>query len=197
MKGGYLRVNLLGGRRPKSVTVHTLVLLAFVGPRPLKMDGCHNDGNPANNRLIKLRWDTRKNNHADKNTHGTMARGQKINTCKLTEEQVIEMRIERFNGANLAFLSEKYGITTTAVSWICLGYNWKHVGGPLVENKKKRTDTRITSASQRKSASLDFISTFLTRATHAAPPRGRSPARASTLRGRLDPAHSLQKWRIA
>ena len=55
----------------KTKTVHRLVLEAFVGPRPEGMEGCHNDGNTQNNKLENLRWDTRKNNHADSVKHGT------------------------------------------------------------------------------------------------------------------------------
>ena len=51
--------------------VHTLVLEAFVSPRPPGMDSCHNDGNPKNNRLDNLRWDTRSNNIRDGVRHGT------------------------------------------------------------------------------------------------------------------------------
>jgi len=41
---------------------HVLVLLAFVGPKPDGMEGCHTDGDSMNNRLENLRWDTHTNN---------------------------------------------------------------------------------------------------------------------------------------
>jgi len=37
--------------------VHILVLETFVGNRPEGYQGCHNDGNPANNHIDNLRWD--------------------------------------------------------------------------------------------------------------------------------------------
>lgn len=49
----------------KTHTVHTLVLTAFVGPRPEGAEGCHNDGDPANNRVENLRWDTHTENMRD------------------------------------------------------------------------------------------------------------------------------------
>lgn len=58
--------------------IHPLVLLAFVGPRPDGMDCCHNDGDPTNNRLDNLRWDTRSGNEADKRIHGTDNRAENI-----------------------------------------------------------------------------------------------------------------------
>jgi hypothetical protein len=35
------------------------------------MDGCHNDGDPFNNAVTNLRWDTRSGNLRDKIAHGT------------------------------------------------------------------------------------------------------------------------------
>lgn len=51
--------------------VHQMVLEAFVGPRPAGMDACHNDGNPSNNVVSNLRWDTTSNNILDAVVHGT------------------------------------------------------------------------------------------------------------------------------
>lgn len=54
----------------KGRTVHSLVLEAFVGPRPPKRYGCHNDGDPRNNHIDNLRWDTQSNNLHDAVKHG-------------------------------------------------------------------------------------------------------------------------------
>jgi hypothetical protein len=70
-RSGYLRVTLCRPATKKAVLVHHLVLIAFVGPRPEGFDGCHNDGNPANNCLDNLRWDTPSGNMRDKRKHGT------------------------------------------------------------------------------------------------------------------------------
>jgi hypothetical protein len=67
---------------------HRLVLEAFVGKCPKGLEGCHNDGNTLNNHINNLRWDTPKNNHADKVRHGTTNRGERCGTAKLTLEQV-------------------------------------------------------------------------------------------------------------
>jgi hypothetical protein len=65
---GHLSV-VLG--RHKTRMVHTLVLEAFVGPRPKGMDGCHGPGGTQDNRLENLRWDTRSNNILDGVRAGT------------------------------------------------------------------------------------------------------------------------------
>lgn len=65
---GHQRVNL--GRRERGLRVHRLVLEAFVGPCPPGMECCHNNGDPSDNRVENLRWDTKKSNAADKRKHG-------------------------------------------------------------------------------------------------------------------------------
>ena len=51
--------------------LHHVVAAAFLGRRPENMDCCHNDGNRLNNVPSNLRYDTRKNNIADRIKHGT------------------------------------------------------------------------------------------------------------------------------
>jgi hypothetical protein len=71
----------LSGRCP-AYRIHNLVLLAFVGPRPSGMEACHGDGNPWNNALSNLRWDTRTANVADAKRHGT--RGKRTSSSGVT-----------------------------------------------------------------------------------------------------------------
>lgn len=51
--------------------VHRLVLEAFIGPAPEGMEGCHENGDPADNLLGNLRWDTHSSNMFDRRRHGT------------------------------------------------------------------------------------------------------------------------------
>ena len=66
-----------------TVTIHSLVLEAFVGPRPEGYVACHNNGIPTDNRAENLRWDTQANNNNDKITHGT--------SKKITNEMLDDM----------------------------------------------------------------------------------------------------------
>lgn len=71
--GTHLYVTLCGGRRGVAKTRHIaqLVLEACVGPRPQQnWHACHNDGNPRNNHLSNLRWDTPAANAEDTVRHG-------------------------------------------------------------------------------------------------------------------------------
>lgn len=66
-----LQVGLQRDGRWRGLSIHRLVLEAFVGPCPPGMECCHNDGNYRNNRVENLRWDTHAANMADKRSHGT------------------------------------------------------------------------------------------------------------------------------
>lgn len=70
-KTGHMQVYPSWRSDQQTRKVHHLVLEAFVGPRPPGCEGCHNDGNPANNRVENLRWDTSLSNSNDRYEHGT------------------------------------------------------------------------------------------------------------------------------
>lgn len=71
LSNGYMQVGIYAQPdRKRGMCVHRLVLMAFKGMPGEGLEGCHNDGNPANNRLENLRWDTRSANMADKLRHG-------------------------------------------------------------------------------------------------------------------------------
>lgn len=65
-KNGHLQVGLYKNKRTKYPSIHSLVMIAFVGPRQSpEIDICHWDGDPANNRLDNLRYDTKTANRLD------------------------------------------------------------------------------------------------------------------------------------
>lgn len=73
---GYKKVALSKDGEIRTKTVHALVMLAFVGHRPPGMDVCHYNGDPSDNQLENLRYDTRKANHDDRFRHGTRYRNK-------------------------------------------------------------------------------------------------------------------------
>lgn len=68
-KLGHLAVSLNRGGWRKTASVHRLVALAFLGYPPLGAEVCHFDGDPTNNRVDNLRWDTHAANMADAVRH--------------------------------------------------------------------------------------------------------------------------------
>ena len=101
--------------------VHDLVLRTFVGPRPAKHECCHDNGNPADNRLENLRWGTRSENNIDAVKHGT--RG------KLTETQVLDIRA-RLRGCAFGtqtLLAQEYDVSLCTINAIKFNRVYKHV----------------------------------------------------------------------
>lgn len=70
---GYLQVNLKDGKgHGLNKTVHSLVAVAFLGPRPDGLEVRHLDGNGHNNKLSNLCYGTRSDNRLDASRHGTL-----------------------------------------------------------------------------------------------------------------------------
>lgn len=122
----YLQVTLMPGRVIKRVP--HLVLEAFREPWPVGLECCHEDGDPSNNRLGNLRWDTHMANVLDTIRHGRMARGSERPNAKLDESTVRAIRAEYAGGhLSLSGVRRKYGISIGLASGIVNRTRWKHV----------------------------------------------------------------------
>lgn len=69
-KKGYWRISLPTDRGRRSYYIHTLVLLAYTGPRPEGMEARHLDGNKDNNHASNLAWGAKSENVRDTIEHG-------------------------------------------------------------------------------------------------------------------------------
>jgi hypothetical protein len=121
-------VRLSCGKKKANARVHRLVLLAFVGPCPVGMECCHENGDPIDNRVENLRWGTHTDNMADRNRHGNYTRGSRHFNAKLTEDDVRAMRRLKREGWSLLKLARRFSIAKTTVAQIVRGQFWKHVG---------------------------------------------------------------------
>lgn len=127
MSSGHLSVSLSRDGKQRTHQVHALVLEAFVGPRPgthIDWQGCHADGNPANNNLTNLRWDTRSANEMDKIGHGRSNRGVRNRAAKLTEEKVREIRVRISSGESSDAIADRYGVSRALINAIKGGRAW-------------------------------------------------------------------------
>lgn len=68
-RSGHLAIQAQVDGRRRTLSLHRAVLLAWVGPPPEGAQACHNDGDPANNRVDNLRWDTHSANQLDRYRH--------------------------------------------------------------------------------------------------------------------------------
>lgn len=111
-RSGHFTVVL--GRGFGSMPVHAAVALTFLGPRPDGQDVCHYDGNPANNRLDNLRYDTRTNNILDVYRIGGRWR-------KLSLDDIRAISDELSSGKLGSEIARKFGVSQTTVSRIKRG----------------------------------------------------------------------------
>jgi hypothetical protein len=123
---GYLSVNLQAAGVKSFHFIHHLVLETFVGPRPPGFICCHGDGDPANNRVENLRWDTYVANSEDMLRHGTRPMGSRCN-AKLGEEEVLEIRRLGSAGVRPRDLAAAFGVTSSNIVAIVRRRSWRHL----------------------------------------------------------------------
>lgn len=116
-KGGHLSVVL--GSKAHGSPVHRLIALTFIGPCPDGCEVCHNDGNPKNNAVENLRYDTRSNNIKD----AYMMNGVR---GRLTVDKVRAIRDMLEEGRPGTEIASLIGVSENAVSNIKTGrtYAW-------------------------------------------------------------------------
>lgn len=137
--GGHLNVWLTryvdGVKDKQYISIHILVLEAFVGPRPPGLEGCHNNGIPSDNRLENLRWDTPSSNMVDRIFHGGHP------NLILNPDDIPEIWRRLVAGEANSVIAKDYGVDPCAISEIKVGNNWWHIteklpGYPLVCPKR-------------------------------------------------------------
>ena len=98
------------------------------------MEACHDDGVCTNNYLTNLRWDTKKNNEADKYRHGTGQKGKKRHDirgelcplAKLSWLEVNRIRKQFASGKHsMVGLGKMYGVIASTISDIIKEKTWK------------------------------------------------------------------------
>jgi hypothetical protein len=98
--------------------VHHLVLETFLGPCPVDMEACHNNGCTSDNTIHNLRWDLPINNSKDKIAHGTVMNGEKNPATKISDQDVALIRTLRKQGMITRHLVEKFHISRSQVQRI-------------------------------------------------------------------------------
>lgn len=125
----YHRAVLFRGRGREERQVHDLVLLAFVGPKPIKAEVRHLDGDIHNNSLNNLEYGDHRSNAEDRKRHGTMwlPKGSKNTQAKLNEYKVLEIRRRLARGDDLNEIAATFGVAWSTIHSIRIGETWGHV----------------------------------------------------------------------
>lgn len=124
---GHLRAALSWACKTKRESVHRLVLQTFLGPCPAGMQACHNDGNPKNNRIDNLRWDTPKANQFDRVKHETSNCGERGSCAKLKKDDVYRMRDMRICGAAYQEIATWFGVSLTTAHRAVTRQSWTFI----------------------------------------------------------------------
>ena len=137
---GYVTCSLYRDGKAHPRALHAIICEAFHGPRPSpKHHAAHWDGDLSNNRQENLRWATPAENSADKNRHGTMARGvthfsrtkphrvargERNGRAKLQPADVLEIRQDERLFRQIA---EEYGVSKSLIAAIKRREVWAHI----------------------------------------------------------------------
>lgn len=111
--------------------LHRIVLETFIGNAPEGMEGCHNDGNPLNNNISNLRWDTHANNIRDCMMHGTKTNpptfyGEKHHNTSLKECDIMHIRAHKITRGIYSKLAKDYNVSSKTISRIMNYKTWNH-----------------------------------------------------------------------
>lgn len=148
---GYLKAKLTDG---KTCKVHTVVALAYLGPRPSGLVINHIDGDKRNNAPNNLEYCTYSENAAHARRLGLTAppfthtcrplkaphvrkpkgdrsrqnrKGVAVAGAKLNDEAVRSLRVDRAQGATFRQLGKRYGVSSTQARRIALREKWAHI----------------------------------------------------------------------
>lgn len=128
--GGYPNVTLCKDGTIRWFNVHSLVMLAFIGPCPKGLEIRHYpDPEKSNCRLDNLSYGTHLENEADKDEHGTRPKGELVGTSVLTNTVIREIdRLLRMGVAGRD-LAKRYKVHDSYISRIKLGLTWRWLTG--------------------------------------------------------------------
>jgi hypothetical protein len=123
---GYLSLYLSRDGINSMRLVHQIVLETFVGPRPNEtFDACHENDDKTNNTLKNLRWDTKKENNADRVRNGIHQNGERNPGAKLNKTDIERIRDLCANGVSHQKTAFWIGTTRANVGCIMRGETWK------------------------------------------------------------------------
>lgn len=118
---GYVKVYLRDCGKDRQVLIHSLVMEAFVGPRPEGITINHKNGVKDYNALPNLEYMTMRDN-IDHATHVLRINvGENNKSCKIKDADIATIRHLRAKGETLTFIASKFNCSFQHISSICTG----------------------------------------------------------------------------
>jgi len=138
-EGYYKTVLLNDDNKYKTISVHRIVCLAFLGPSDLEVN--HIDGDPSNNHISNLEYVTHSENllHAYRTGLQKPLHGESNGSSKLTEAQVLEIReyVKQVKSTGKKHwgrkeLAKKYGVSELYIKELVINRTtrkrvWSHI----------------------------------------------------------------------
>lgn len=121
-RSGYVQLCLRKNKKDKRYYVHTLIMLTFVGPKPIGMDINHKDENKQNNSLSNLEYCTRSYNinYGNRNQKVSLALMYHPNKIKPVLQFTKDGKlIKRWPSASQ--IERELGYFQAAISSCCVG----------------------------------------------------------------------------
>jgi len=111
--------------RQRMFYVHHLVLEAFVGPCPPGLEASHKDGDPSNNHVSNLVWESHLKNVRRKIDHGTVAKGINNGRAKLTWKKVSLIRyLAREKNLSQSSIARRFRVNKSTIAAIVSNRTW-------------------------------------------------------------------------
>ena len=121
---GYQSIRMYKNGKGHPTTIHSLVMAAFIGPRPEGYQINHKDGNKANNHVSNLEYITPLENVRHAHRTGLSSQNGENNVRnKLTEENVHEIRRLRGKETQKS-MAARLGVCQATITHIATGRNW-------------------------------------------------------------------------
>lgn len=130
--GAYLGVSLFHEGQGTRFYLHRLVAEAFLPNPENKPCVNHINFNHSDNHVSNLEWVTYQENSAHAVSHGRFGCGNPVKgsshpSARLTEQDVIDLRLTWQPGSSITALAHRYGVTNRALYQALCDRTWKHV----------------------------------------------------------------------
>lgn len=127
-KKGYYQVSLYKEGIPHTSSIHSLVLIAFVGLPPESHEGNHKNGIKSNNELDNLEWLTHKENQLHASRVLGIGQGEDNGSAKLRNHDIPVIRRLLAEGKLLQReIGAMFGVNNRIICRIKLRQNWAQI----------------------------------------------------------------------
>jgi hypothetical protein len=121
---GYLICVLCKQGERKSVIVHRIVAMAFLGLPGSRKEVNHKDGNKTNNRVENLEWVTSGRNKQHGCDMGLYPLGEQVYNARFGEDDIRSIRRRIRNGERACDIAQEYGVHRGTIGNIKRRKSW-------------------------------------------------------------------------